>query len=60
MANRVAQPKNMDLEIWVTQDKKPEGTTVTLTSDPSMGISRAVNVPYKKAVLIKIPYTWKV
>ena len=57
MANRVAQPRNMDLEIWVTQDQEVGGTVVTLEAE---GINEQIQVPYKQAVKTTIPYTWKV
>jgi len=60
MANRVAQPVNMSLEIWLTQDKEVGGSTVKLITDASQGLARDVPVPYKQAVSTLLPFTWKV
>ena len=60
MANRVAKPKNMSLEIWLTQDRAIDGATVKLESHPSVGLVREINVPYKQAVSTFIPHEWKI
>ena len=60
MANRVAQPKNMSLEIWLTQDFNVSTSTVHLETDPSMGVEKTIRIPYKNAVYALIPHSFKV
>ena len=60
MANRVAQPRNMSLEIWLTQDRQLDGVTVNVTTHFSQGLSRKIDVRYKRAVQELIPFYYKV